>query len=285
MLLLYVKKQELEEYKRDNYNGQYDYTIKLLEEEIRQLEGQLEKAPTKEAKTKDNELILPVCTGKGTLEIKSSAFDTYAFLVANSKLNPKTKENYIYRDEIEYLTLKFFEELKEEYPKGKIFAPTQIKKHITYLLKQDVPLLKVINTPNGVAYQIATDFNGKYFVLLPYIQLRELIVSTNIHMFRLFMVLKYKCNTDSFTCIDRKYFARALGLSDNNERTLDRLSIALTSLANLGFIEIEQSYRTEYINGQVIPKTINSYRITTLEEYKEAKKRGFVDRRKKLKDK
>lgn len=252
----------------------------------RELQELIQEPNKKEGKEVDKEgLFLPLVTSKESMKIKSSAYDTYAFLVANSKLNTKTKENYIYKDDIEYLTLKFFEELKEDYPEGKIFAPTQIKKHITYLLKQDVPLLKVINTPNGVAYQIKTDIDGKYFVLLPYVQLRELIAVTNIHVFRLFMVLKYKCNSDSFTRIDRKYFARALGLSDNNERTLDRLSIALTSLANLGFIEIERSYRTEYIDGKIVTKTVNSYRLTTLEEYKEAKKRGFVDKRKKLKNK
>ena len=85
------------------------------------------------------------------------------------------------------------------------------------------------------------------------------------------------CDTESHTKIDRKFLARQLGLSDNSHKTLNSISTMTTSLANLGFIEIKIQTRTDKNEkGDIIYKTVNSYRLTTLDEYKEAKKRGKI---------
>lgn len=210
---------------------------------------------------------------------KKFPYSTYANLTLNSKFDPVKKDgNYIYKNAIKKSIADFIEEAKEEFPNGKLPAPRTIEKHIKVMLKNDIPLLKVENSPNGVVYKLQPKIDNKYYVMIPYQKVRELVLCTNDNMLKLFVILSYKCNTENYTTLDRKYFARKLGLADNSTKTLCSIGTMLDSLANLGFIEIEQTTRTDWDEkqGREIGKKINSYRLTTLAEYKEAKMRGKI---------
>lgn len=206
---------------------------------------------------------------------KSKYFNAYAIGVAVSNFNQEKQDfrNYIYKNELKQRIAEFLEEEKEEFPDGKIPAVRTVEKLLTELLKCGIPLelIKIINTPNGVAYKLRNRVDNHWYIKLPYRQLRELVVATNRNMLKLFVVLKYTCNEDckTFTTIDRKYLAREIGLSENAHKNLDAISTMLIALAKLGYIEIRQETRTDYDEevGREIGKKINSYRLRSLEEY------------------
>ena len=132
------------------------------------------------------------------------------------------------------------------------------------MLDNDIPLVEVSNTKNGIVYNIKSTVKDKYYVKIPYAQIKELLISTNKNM----------CNETEYTKIDRYFLAEHIGLSSNSTRTLDTISTMTTSLANLGFIEIQQTIKKEIDDdNNIIVKTINEYRNCTFNEYKEAKNR------------
>lgn len=245
-----------------------------LEPFLKKSQDRTEKRSNKKG---DFDIMLP--SHNEVIGNKKFPYNSYALLTLNSKFDPVKKNgNYIYKNAINKSLTDFLEEAKEEFPNGKLPAPRTIEKHIKVMLKNDIPLLKVENSPNGVVYKLQPKINNHYYVMIPYQQVRELVLCTNDNMLKLFVILSYKCNTENYTTLDRKYFARKLGLADNSDKNLKGIGTMLTSLANLGFIEIEQTTRTDYDEkqGREIGKKINSYRLTTLEEYKEAKNRGKI---------
>ena len=219
------------------------------------------------------------------IQDKSFPYNTYAMLTINSNFNKNNKDeykNYIYKSTVKKDISDFLEEAKKDFPDGKIPAIRTVEKHIRTILACDIPLVKIENSPNGVVYKLKSSVDGKYYVRIPYVQVRELVVSTNKNMLKLFVILTYMCNTETHIPLDRKFLARQMGLSDNSHRGLDVISTLTTTLANLGFIEIKEEtnpFKNE--QGEVIYKTTNSYRLTTLDEYKEAKKRGKIKGKKK----
>lgn len=237
-----------------------------LEPFLKKSQDRIEKRSNKKG---DFDIMLP--SHNEVIGNKSFPYNSYAALMINSNFNPANKgENYIYKKDIKKKVTDFMEEAKAEFPDGKITAPRQIERHIKTMLECDIPLLKVENTKNGVVYKLTPKIDGKYYVRLPYKQVRELIVSTNKNMLKLFVILSYICNTESYTTIDRKFLVRQLGLSDKSDNNIKSISIMTTSLAKLGFIEIKVT-RKEDEEGY---KTINSYRLRTFEEYEEINRKA-----------
>lgn len=211
------------------------------------------------------EIPFPLSSHNEILQDKKFPYNTYATLVLNSKFNKDAKENYIYDNNIGSDVMTFLKELEKN--GAKVVSKRTIEKHIKVMLDSNIPLIEVRNTPNGIAYVIKSE---KYYVKVPYAQVKELLVSTNKNMLKLFIFLKYMCNETEFKTIDRKFIAEHIGLSGNSCDTLNTISTMTTSLAKLGFIEIKQTTRKEMDEkGNKIVKTINSYRIRTFEEYKE----------------
>ena len=77
-----------------------------------------------------------------------------------------------------------------------------------------------------------------------------------------------------FTTIDRSFIARSIGLSGNAGR-LTVISTMVNGLARLGYIEIKK-VNESYVDkdGNKAYRTINSYRIRTLEEWEAIKKQA-----------
>lgn len=133
-------------------------------------------------------------------------------------------------------------------------------------------LIDLCNTPNGPAYKLSAIIDGGYYVDIPYCQVEDLLTCTNKNMLRLYIFLKDYCEEDKFTAVDRGFIARSIGLSDNSTKNLDIISTMTNGLARLGYIEIKRvNDKKVGKDGEFKYKTINSYRIRTLNEWEEIK--------------
>lgn len=185
------------------------------------------------------------------------------------------KQNYIYRNKVNDTlnNLKYIDGKGNE----KTISIRTVERYIKKLENQ-FNLVETINTPNGIAYKINFATDGKYFTTIPFVQLRELVTSTNSTMLKLYAVLSYQLSTTEFKEMDRWYLAEQIGLSPKAKNNLDDVGVMVRTLANLGFITIMVKNRLHYdeTTKKNYNKTIYKYRLNTYDEYLEAKKRGIL---------
>ena len=226
----------------------------------------------------------PLPTHKKVLENKTFPYDTFSILMVNSNyggINNSNEEyrNYLYANKMEAVE-DFLENLEME--GAKVPNMRTVERHIKTILEYDLGLIAVKNTDNGIVYMLKSNIENKYYVKVPYNQIRELLISTNKNMLKLFTFMKVMCDEKSHKTMDRKFIAEHIGLSSKSDNNLKSVGTMLNSLANLGFIEIMEDTKIEMDNkGKKTVKTIHSYRICSYEEYKEAKNRGKVKKNKK----
>lgn len=184
-------------------------------------------------------------------------------------------QNYIYRNKVNDAlnNLRYIDKKGNE----KAISIRTVERYIKKLENQ-FGLVETIDTPNGIAYKINFATDGKYFTTIPYMQLKELVTSTNSTMLKLFAVFNYQLSTTEFKEMDRWYICEQIGLSSKAKDNLDDVGTMVRSLANLGFITIKVSNRMHYDEAtkKQYSKTIYSYRLNTYVEYLEAKKRGII---------
>ena len=237
---------------------------------------------TKEADTNSNrkEFDVLVVTHPDVIKnIDGSTYSTYAGLKAISNFDGVTIEeynNYIQKRGAQKVLLDFMEEASKEFD-GKVPAPSTVKKHIKKLIDNKIPLVKVENYNGKVYYKLLNSIDNKWYVRIPYEKVRELVISTNNNMMKLYAIMCYATNETEYKPITRSWLAEKMGLSTKSTRGLDEIGTMLTSLCNLGFLECLETVETSK-DGNIY-KTIHSYRITTLNEYKQAKRRGFVTKK------
>ena len=254
----------------------YDLVVNRLTETTREAET------TKEVDTNSNrkEFDVLVVTHPDVIKnIDGSTYSTYAGLKAISHFEGLTLEeynNYIQKRGAQKVLLDFMEEASKEFD-GKVPAPSTVKKHIKKLIDNKIPLVKVENYEGKVYYKLLNCIDNKWYVRIPYEKVRELVISTNSNMMKLYSIMCYATNETEYKPITRSWLAEKMGLSTISENNLTSVGIMLTSLCNLGFLECLETVETSK-DGNTY-KTIHSYRITTLEEYKQAKRRGFVSKK------
>ena len=236
----------------------------------------------KEADTNSNrkEFDVVVVTHPDVIEnIDGSTYSTYAGLKAISHFEGLTLEeynNYIQKRGAQKVLLDFMEEASKEFD-GKVPAPSTVKKHIKKLIDNKIPLVKVENYEGKVYYKLLNCIDNKWYVRIPYEKVRELVISTNSNMMKLYAIMCYATNETEYKPITRKWLAEKMGLSTISDNNIKAIGTMLTSLCNLGFLECLET--TEISKDGNTYKTIHKYRITTLDEYKQAKKRGFVSKK------
>ena len=162
---------------------------------------------------------------------------------------------------------------------GKVPASRTVKKHVKEMLENDIPLMKVEKYNGKVYYKFRNCIDGKYFVRIPYEQLRDLVICTNGKMIKLYVMVcailqNNDCGTTKHHKITRDHLAKKLGLNSNNRQLLGEIGQMLNGLCRLGFLECLEETRISK-DGNTY-KTIHSYRLTTLAEYQEAKNRGKI---------
>ena len=254
----------------------YDLVVNRLTETTREAET------TKEVDTNSNRKgfdVLVVTHPDVMKNIDGPTYSTYAGLKAISHFEGLTLEeynNYIQKRGAQKVLLDFMEEASKEFD-GKIPASRTVKRHVEKLINNNIPLIKVENYNNKVYYKLLNCIDGKYYVRIPYEKVRELVVSCTPNMMKLYAVMCYATNETEYKPITRKWLAEKMGLSTISDNNIKAIGTMLTSLCNLGFLECLETVETSK-DGNTY-KTIHSYRITTLDEYKQAKRRGFVTKK------
>lgn len=258
------------------------FTIDLLEKQLRFMEstGQLVTETTKEVDTNSNEVHtdseelrkVPLPAHNDILGDKKFKYNTFASMMACSNKNigdVKNMEftNYLYDDKIEDV-LDFVYDTT-----GKRISRRTFNSHRKNIIDSGYDLVDLQNTPNGLVYKLRAEYDGGYFVTIPFIQLKELLLSTNKNALKIYVFLKdYLKNVKQgeFTPIDRAFIARSIGLSDKADKNVKAIGTIVKSLVKLGFIEIKETVKKEVSKqdpSKTQVKTIYAYRVCTLEEY------------------
>ena len=242
------------------------------------VEAEAAKDQDKTSNRKEHDVI--VVTHPDVIKnIDGSTYASYAGLKAISNFDGVTLEeynNYIQKRGAQKVLLDFMEEASKEFD-GKIPASRTVKRHVEKLINNKIPLIKVENYEGKVYYKLLNSIDNKWYVRIPYEKVRELVISTNSNMMKLYAIMCYATNETEYKPITRSWLAEKMGLSTISENNLTSIGIMLTSLCNLGFLECLETVETSK-DGNTY-NTIHSYRITTSEEYKQAKRRGFITKK------
>ena len=237
------------------------------------VEADKEAETAKEADTNNNELRkVPLPAHNEILRDKKFKYNTFASLMASSNKNigdVKGMEftNYLYDNKIKDV-LDFIYDTT-----GKRISERTFNSHMKNIIDSGYDLVDLQNTPNGLAYLLRAEYEGGYYVSIPFIQLKELLLYTNKNALKIYIFLKdYLKNAKQgeFTPIDRRFIARSVGLSDKSVKNLDAISVILKGLAKSGFIEIKETVKKEVSKqdpSKTQVKTIYAYRVCTLDEY------------------
>ena len=249
----------------------YDLVVNRLTGTVREAET------TKEVDTNSNrkEFDVIVVTHPDVIKnIDGPTYASYAGLKAISNFDGVTLEeynNYIQKRGAQKVLLDFMEEASKEFD-GKIPASRTVKRHVEKLINNNIPLIKVENYEGKVYYKLLNSIDNKWYVRIPYEKVRELVISTNSNMMKLYAIMCYATNETEYKPITRSWLAEKMGLSTISDNNLKTIGIMLTSLCNLGFLECLEEVSISPDGNEY--KTIHKYRITTLNEYREAKRRG-----------
>lgn len=270
----------------------YDLVVGELSGSTKESSASNSIETTKEADTNSNrkEFDVYMVTHKDVMAMYDEAsYRVYATLKASSNFEGTTIaewNNYVRKRGAKQVILDLMNGAKEEF-NGKVPAARTVERQITKLINNGIPLVKVENHNGRVYYKLLNCIDGKYYVKIPYEKVRELVVSTSNNALKICAVMTYLCdektskmekvykNGKVYFTISRECVAEAIGLSSKSNRGLDDIGITLTSLCNLGFLE--RFKETQISKDGNTYKTIHSYRITTLAEYKEAKNRGTIE--------
>ena len=235
------------------------------------VEADKEAETVKVTKDKDYRNI-PLPAHNEILRDKKFKYNTFASLMASSNKNigdVKGMEftNYLYDNKIKDV-LDFIYDTT-----GKRISERTFNSHMKNIIDSGYDLVDLQNTPNGLAYLLRAEYEGGYYVSIPFIQLKELLLYTNKNALKIYIFLKdYLKNAKQgeFTPIDRRFIARSVGLSDKSVKNLDAISVMLKGLVKSGFIEIKETVKKEVSKqdpSKKQVKTIYAYRICTLDEY------------------
>ena len=265
---------------KDRDNLLYDLIVGELSGSAKDPSASKSTETAKEADTNSNKVHtdseelrrVPLPAHNDILGDKKFKYNTFASLMACSNKNigdVKVMEftNYLYDNKIEDV-LDFIYDTT-----GKRISERTFNSHMKNIIDSGYDLVDLQNTPNGLVYLLRAEYDGGYFVTIPFIQLKELLLSTNKNALKIYVFLKdYLKNAKQgeFTPIDRAFIARNIGLSGKSVKNLDAISVILKSLVKLGFIEIKETVKKEVSKqnpSKKQVKTIYAYRVCTLEEY------------------
>lgn len=243
----------------------------------RRMTGTVNEAEAvKEVDTNNNELRkVPLPAHNRVLRDKKFKYNTFASLMACSNKNigdVKVMEfsNYLYDNKIDE-AIEFIYETT-----GKHISKRTFNGHVKNIIDSGYDLVGLQNTPNGLAYLLRAEYDGGYFVTIPLIQLKDLLACTNKNMLKLYVFLKdYLKDKEGFATMDRNFIAKSIGLSTNTHKGADIISTMVNGLARLGYIEIKK-VNESYVDsdGNKAFRTINSYRLRSLEEWEAIKKQA-----------
>lgn len=224
---------------------------------------------------------IPLPAHNKVLRDKKFRLDTFASMMASSNKNIGDVKgmqytNYLYDNKMNEV-MDFINETS-----GKPISKRTVGNHIKYIIDSGYDLIELQNTSNGLVYMLRAEMDGGYYVSIPFIQLKELLLSTNKNALKIYVFLKdYLKNAKQgeFTPIDRAFIARSIGLSDKADKNVKAVGTIVKSLVKLGFIEIKETVKKEVSEqdpSKTQVKTIYAYRICTLAEYLAKDSRAII---------
>ena len=209
-------------------------------------------------------------------------FATYGRMQMVSHFEGTTQQdwnNYIAKRGYVKSIINLMKDIQKDYPNEEILADRTIKSHTRKLKNSDKPMIKSEEKNGKSYYKLLNSIDGKYYIRIPYQQMRELVIVTNGSMLRLYTLVcsilrAKKCGYDKYHPITRSYLAECLGYSTDTDDAAKAIGTMLTALCKLGHLERIETTEIDKENNTY--KSKYSYRRTTLEEWQEANKRGTI---------
>lgn len=211
---------------------------------------------------KDDILKYAVPTDEKYMKNKQINYVPIIIPLPYSRYKKGEKHRYVYENELY--------ENKEEIEFLSKRKVETIIKNLRKMSKMDSPLeVKEINGKIVYILNYKNEQDRKY-VLIEEKILKTLFSTSNHNKIRIYLILKYRCNTTKFTRITRKSLAEAMGLNVNSENTLTRIGVILKSLAKERYIEIIEKYENQIDeNGKITYSRNKYFRLCTYEEWLE----------------
>ena len=236
-----------------------DINIVILETETVETEEIEEKADTI-----DYDMIL--CSHqeliKGTTgkQYNSYSYGVNMGRVDNERVNGEMNK-FLYAEDIE--------ERRQELLNQGLKVPSKRVLENDFKFLSKLGYVDIINTrENGICYILKQSVDQKYFTSIPLFKWKELVISTNRNMLKLFTIISIKCNCYEFTQITHEYLCIAMDIepTDGNQKYIGTM---VNSLRKLGMIKINQKMDVWYDEekGKKLVTKHNYYRLTTKEEY------------------
>lgn len=217
-----------------------------------------------EEEVKEYDMIL--CSHQGLIKgTTGKQFNSYSYgvnmgRVDNERVNGEMNK-FLYAEDIE--------ERRQELLNQGLKVPSKRVLENDFKFLSKLGYVNIINTrENGVCYRFSQSIEGKYFADIPLFKWKELVVSTNRNMLKLFTIISIKCNCYEFTQITHEYLCIAMDIepTDGNQKYIGTM---VNSLRKLGMIKINQKMDVWYDEekGKKLVTKHNYYRLTTKEEY------------------
>lgn len=264
----YTKEIAEAETKIEEMKQQKDINIVILETKADTVETETIDDDTVDNDTKadtiDYDMIL--CSHqeliKGTTgkQYNSYSYGVNMGRVDNERVNGEMNK-FLYAEDIE--------ERRQELLNQGLKVPSKRVLENDFKFLSKLGYVNIINTrENGVCYILKQSVDQKYFTSIPLFKWKELVISTNRNMLKLFTIISIKCNCYEFTQITHEYLCTCMGIepTDGNQKYIGTM---VNSLRKLGMIKINQKMDVWYDEekGKKLVTKHNYYRLTTKEEY------------------
>lgn len=194
-------------------------------------------------------------------------YNSYSFAISLGRVG----ETEVCGEYNKFLYEKDIEERREELLAEGVKVPSKKVLEQDFKFLSKLGFVDIINTKsNGLCYIIRQSVDGKYFTPIPLYKWRELVVSTNRNMLKLFVCISMHkdISITNEVKMTREYLCKLMNIepTEGNKKYIGRMT---KSLKKLGMIQITQDQEIVFDKekNKKVVKTHNYYRLTTREEY------------------
>lgn len=153
---------------------------------------------------------------------------------------------------------------------------TTLEDNIKKLRKLDYNVVEIENTKNGIVYRLnygkESEINEgevNKFVTINQKMLKSLVCSFKDNVIKIYCLMNYMCDTNSYTKMSRTWLCKQIGLTPSGKnKTL--ITEIMTDLELCGYIESHrmQEFVWNEESNKKDPRTPKVYRLRTFEEWK-----------------
>ncbi|MCA0881392.1 helix-turn-helix domain-containing protein [Clostridioides difficile] len=155
-------------------------------------------------------------------------------------------------------------------------AETTLNRNIKKLQSLDCNILKIENTKNGVVYRLnyglETGYNDEVhkYVTIHHEMLEELVVCFKTPAIKLYCLLCYMANTESFKPIDEDFLCDKIGLCSKSKNNKTKIRSILNVLRKCKYIEIKKENKIFWDKEKCkkVPKTLKLYKLCSYDDWK-----------------